>query len=134
MQVREIAAIRGAHFADLLAPLHDGAVWHEHLLHVGIDGFIDAPTRGRGGVRHAMGKDKHVSPAGTGHAGVDHLARAAGIDWIAQIRIPTADAVEIIAQMARGAERLRIVGQRAALAPHGWIESHRQGQRSDLPR
>ena len=53
-------------------------------------------------------------------------------DWIAEVAVLAADAIEIVAEMTVLGEPLRVVGKRAVLVSEWKIKSRRGGERSEF--
>lgn len=132
MQVGQIRAFRRAHRADLSPSLDHLAVLDEDLIEVRIHRLnhraILIP------IWQAVGHNDHLAPAGTRHAGVNHTTRSGGKNRVSQVGILPADAIEIIAEVPRDAERPRVVGERPVLRTQRHVKPHRHRQKGDLLR
>ena len=72
-----------------------------------------------------MQDNDDVAPARSTIARQQNAAISNGVNWIAEIGIFPADAVEIVAEMMIFGESLRVIGQRTVLAAERKIEARR---------
>jgi hypothetical protein len=129
MQVSQVAPTGVAHTAQAIPALQHLPHLHGNILEMGIDGLDHASRIRR---PDAVSQNHHVAPAWACVVGKDNLPKAGGMDWITEIRVSAANAVEIVTKVAVEAELLCIVGHRAILCAHGPIPSGGQGQGKDL--
>lgn len=90
-----------------------------HRLHDGAE-FI--------AVRQPVGDDDHFSPSRAGTARIDHPPGSSRVNGIAQIGVPSADAVQVVSEMALDAKGAGIVGEGTVLGAHGHVKAGGEGQ------
>ena len=125
MQVRPVTAIGVSDRGDLVAAPDFLADLDKDLVQVAIIRLHIFPLQ----VLHVgMENDDDVAPAGAAVAREKDAAVGHRVNGIAEIAILTADAIQVVAEMAVFRERLGVVGERAMLAAQGKIEAVRERQ------
>src|SRR5436190_1851782 len=131
VQVSPVFSASRSYRGDLLAAPHLLLRFHQDLIDVGVVGLH---VFSRAIFFVGMEQNDDVAPAGTGFLRDQDAAVGHRVDRIAQVAVFTADAIEIVAEMAILGERLRVVSQRAVFASDGEVESLRRGQRDQKER
>ena len=137
VKVGPILSAGRPHRGDLLAAPHLLLRLHQDFIDVGVVRLDVFP---RPIFFVGVEQNDDVAPAGPGFIRQEHAAISHRIDRIAQVAVLSADAIEVVAQVAILGKGLGVVGQRAVLTAERKIESRRGGQpcqkkrRHDLKR
>lgn len=107
MQMCQIGTFSRANGAYPEAAFHLLPAFHFDGCQVGVDGLNDGAEFVS--VRQAMSYEDHFAPTWTGTSHIDHPTGSYCVNSISQIRVPAADAVEIVSQMTLDAKGLGIV-------------------------
>lgn len=132
MQMCQIGTFGRSHRADLVAALHQLADFCSDRLQMRIHG-LDHMTEFVS-FRQAVGNQDHFAPSWPRATGIHHAPGSCRVNCIAEIGVSAADAIQIVAQVPRDAERPRVVGECAMLRPHRHVKPGSERQGGDFKR
>ena len=131
MQMRPIFSPCGSDGGNLLSAPHILFRFHQDFVHVRV---VRLHVFSRAVFLIGVEDNDDVAPAGSALFREQDTAVRYRVDWIAQVAILTADAIEVVAQVAILGKRLRVIGQGAVLAAERKIESRRGWERGQEER
>ena len=128
VKVRQVNPIGIPDRPDLLASPHLPPYRDGHRIEVAVKRLYDLP------IRQFVQEDDDIAPSIRGPARIDHLAVGDRIDWIAHVRVPSADSVDIVTEVSIRQEGLSIVSERSVGRTHRLVEADRFRGQHELPR
>ena len=110
MQVGQVLFTRGADRADFLASMDALIRQDANLIKVGINRLNHLKRAQVLEIRYSMSQNDHFAPPGTWRSGIHDPATASSSDRITEVRVFSADSIQVIAEVALDAERAGVIG------------------------